>query len=113
VKLYRLPERKPAVFREAARILAREGFLAFTVQAHEGAGIVLGEDARYAHGEPYLRSALDAAGLDPVVLEAVSTRMDRGEPVPGYLVVAEPRRPRASTGAGPIRSSPGPTGRNR
>jgi predicted TPR repeat methyltransferase len=79
------------IFRESCRVLARDGFLAFTVQAHEGEGVVLGEDARYAHGEPYLRAELDAAGFDIVLFEDVSTRMDRGEPVPGYLVVAEPR----------------------
>ena len=77
------------VFREARRVLARDGFLAFTVQAHAGEGVVLGEDARYAHGEAYLREALAAAGLTLVLLERVSTREDRGEPVPGFLVVAE------------------------
>jgi predicted TPR repeat methyltransferase len=77
------------VLREARRVLARDGFLAFTVQAHPGAGVVLGEDARYAHGEAYLRGELAAAGFTLVLLEEVSTREDRGEPVPGFLVVAE------------------------
>lgn len=77
------------VFREARRVLARGGLLAFTVQAHSGEGALLGEDARYSHGETYLRDALAAADLAVVLLEAVSTREDRGEPVPGLLVVAE------------------------
>jgi predicted TPR repeat methyltransferase len=79
------------VFAETRRVLERGGLFAFTVQAHEGAGVVLGEDARYAHGEPLLRDLADAAGLAVVLFERVSTREDRGEPVPGFLVVAERR----------------------
>ncbi|HEU4520019.1 MAG TPA: methyltransferase domain-containing protein, partial [Microvirga sp.] len=77
------------VFAETRRVLERGGLFAFTVQAHAGAGVVLGEDARYAHGEPLLRDLADAAGLAVVLFERVSTREDRGEPVPGFLVVAE------------------------
>lgn len=77
------------VFREAHRVLAPDGFLAFTAQAHAGAGVVLGEDARYAHSEDFLREGLAAAGLSVVLFETVSTRLDRGEPVPGFLAVAE------------------------
>ena len=77
------------VLREARRVLARDGFLALTVQRHPGEGVVLGEDARYAHGEGYVRKELAAAGFTLVLLEEVSTREDRGEPVPGLLAVAE------------------------
>ena len=76
-------------FRASHRVLGRGGFLAFTVQAHAGEGIVLGADARYAHGEAYLRDAAAAAGFAVVLLEAVSTREDRGAPVPGFLAVLE------------------------
>ncbi|MFL4992661.1 MAG: methyltransferase domain-containing protein [Microvirga sp.] len=78
-----------AVFREAHRVLGREGLFAFTVQAHEGDGFVLGEDARYAHGESYLRDLADSAGFTLVIFERVSTREDRGVPVPGFLVVLQ------------------------
>jgi predicted TPR repeat methyltransferase len=77
------------IFAETRRVLERGGLIGFTVQAHEGAGVVLGEDARYAHGEPLLRDLAEAAGLAVVLFERVSTREDRGEPVPGFLVVAE------------------------
>jgi predicted TPR repeat methyltransferase len=83
-----LADLAPAV-RESHRVLARDGFLAFTVQAHGGEGVILGEDARYAHGEGYVRATLADAGFKLVLLEAVSTREDRGKPVPGLLVVAE------------------------
>ena len=75
------------VFEAAARALARDGLLAFTVQAHAGEGVVLGEDHRYAHGEGYLRSLAAAASLDPVIVDAASTRQDRGRDVPGLLMV--------------------------
>lgn len=71
----------------AARVLARGGLVAFTVQAHEGDGVVLGQDLRYAHAEPLLRAAAESARLDVVLFERVSTRQDRGRDVPGFLVV--------------------------
>jgi predicted TPR repeat methyltransferase len=78
-----------AAFREAHRVLKHGGLFAFTVQAHEGEGFVLGADARYAHSEAYLRGLASAQGFTVTILENVSTRKDRGRPVPGYLVVFE------------------------
>ena len=75
------------VFREVHRVLERRGLFAFTVQAHAGDGVVLGEDARYAHGERLLRDLAAAAGFKIFRFDPVSTREDRGEPVPGFLVV--------------------------
>jgi predicted TPR repeat methyltransferase len=75
------------VFLAASRALRREGLFAFTVQAHAGEGVVLGEDHRYAHGRAHLRSLAAQASLDPVILETVSTRQDRGQDVPGLLLV--------------------------
>ncbi len=76
-----------AVFAEAHRVLGREGLFAFTVQAHEGEGFMLGDDARYAHGEAYVRALAEAQGFTTVIFERVSTREDRGVPVPGSLAV--------------------------
>jgi predicted TPR repeat methyltransferase len=78
-----------AAFREAHRVLERGGFLAFTVQAHAGEGVVLGEDARYAHAEGYLRELAAATDFGVAIFEAVSTRQDRGEDVPGFVAVLE------------------------
>lgn len=77
------------VFAEARRVLAPGGFFAFTVQAGEGDGYRLGEDARYAHGERYLTALAQRTGFTIVLFEEVSTREDRGRPVPGYLAVLE------------------------
>jgi predicted TPR repeat methyltransferase len=74
-------------FGAACRVLARNGLFAFSVQAHEGEGFVLGEDARYAHGEPYLRALAAETGFTVVFLDRISTRQDRGEDVPGLAAV--------------------------
>ena len=78
-----------ATFREAHRVLKREGLFAFTVQAHEREGFILGEDARYAHSETYLRHLAETVGFTVVIFERVSTREDRGVPVPGFLCVLQ------------------------
>lgn len=75
------------VFREARRVLRRGGLFAFTVQAHGGRGVVLGEDGRYAHSEESLREEGGGSGLEVALLDAVSTRQDRGRDVPGLLAV--------------------------
>jgi predicted TPR repeat methyltransferase len=74
-------------FRAAYRALARGGLFAFTVQAHAGEGYALGEEARYSHGEPYLRGVAAELGFAVPFLEAASTRQDRGADVPGFVVV--------------------------
>ncbi|WP_245444043.1 class I SAM-dependent methyltransferase [Microvirga sp. KLBC 81] len=76
-------------FREAHRVLKRGGLFAFTVQAHQGEGFVLGADARYAHSESYLRRLAEENGFATLILDRVSTREDRGVPVPGFLVVLQ------------------------
>ncbi|MEP9366036.1 methyltransferase domain-containing protein [Xanthobacter sp. VNH20] len=76
------------VFRAAARALVPAGWLAFTVETHDGAGILLRDTLRYAHGRAYVADALAAAGFATPVLEPVSTRTEKGVPVPGLVCVA-------------------------
>jgi predicted TPR repeat methyltransferase len=76
------------VCRAAARVLDAGGMLAFTVEAYEGDGVVLRETLRYAHGAAHVRAALDHAGLELHHLAEVSTRTEKGLPVPGLLAVA-------------------------
>jgi len=78
-------------FAQSARVLEPGGLLAFTVQSHEGSGVVVGEDRRFAHAEAWLRQRLKKTKFTPLLVEAVSTRQDRGLAVPGLLVVAERR----------------------
>ncbi|WP_346363470.1 methyltransferase domain-containing protein [Bosea sp. (in: a-proteobacteria)] len=78
-------------FHQSARVLKAGGLFAFTVQSHDGEGIAVGQDRRFAHAEDWVREALVEAGLKPVLVEPQSTRIDRGQPVPGLLVIAERR----------------------
>ncbi len=76
------------VLREAKRVLMPQGLLAFTVESHGGAGVIIGQGLRYAHSEAYVRDALREASFIGVRIDAVSTRTDGGVPVPGLVVTA-------------------------
>ncbi|QHP67491.1 methyltransferase domain-containing protein [Bradyrhizobium sp. LCT2] len=77
------------VLAEAGRVLAAGGVLAFTLETHDGSGIVLGEGLRYAHSAEYVRRAIAQAGLKLLTLEPGSPRNENNEPVRGLVVVAE------------------------
>jgi predicted TPR repeat methyltransferase len=77
------------VLRAAAQVLTPSAVLAFSVETHDGEGVILRETLRYAHGEAHVRAALAAAGLKPVSLDFASTRTEKGAPVPGLIVVVE------------------------
>ena len=75
------------VMAETARILRPTGLVAFTVQWNPDGGLVLGADARYAHGTRYLRRLADEAGLDMLGLEPAVIRRERGSEVPARVVL--------------------------
>jgi predicted TPR repeat methyltransferase len=77
------------MFKAVAQVLAPRGKIAFSVETHDGAGIILRETLRYAHGQAHIRSALTGAGLNVLSLNAVSTRTEKGTPVPGLIVLAQ------------------------
>lgn len=81
------------VLTEVARVLAEDGLFAFTLQSHEGRGVRLGEDMRYAHAEPHVRQIADEGGLRVLLSEDAVTREDRGQPVPGRVMVLTRRCP--------------------
>jgi predicted TPR repeat methyltransferase len=72
-----------------ARVLAPSGLFAFTVESHEEAGVKLQGTLRYAHGAGHVQQAFSAAALRILELTEVSTRNEKGAPVPGLLVVAQ------------------------
>ncbi|WP_375464770.1 methyltransferase domain-containing protein [uncultured Methylobacterium sp.] len=74
------------------RVLRPEGHAAFTVQSHDGGGVILGTDGRYAHADAHLRDATARAGLAEVALHPAAVRREQGRDVPGRLVVL--RKPR-------------------
>jgi predicted TPR repeat methyltransferase len=77
------------VLAEAKRVLAAAGTLAFTLETHDGSGVILGEGLRYAHGVEYVRGVIAKAGLKLLTLEPASPRNENNEPVRGLVVVAE------------------------
>lgn len=74
------------LFAAAALALAHGGLLAVTVEAGTD-GAALGPAGRYRHGEAHLRALAAEHGFAVALLEAGSTREDRGEPVPGLAAV--------------------------
>jgi predicted TPR repeat methyltransferase len=73
---------------EAKRVLVAGGLLAFTVETHDGDGVILGEGLRYAHSADYVRASIRDAGLALSQLEGLSARNEDNAPVPGLVVVA-------------------------
>src|SRR5258707_9854293 len=76
------------LLREVQRVLAAGGLLAFTVETHDGDGVILGEGLRYAHGDGYVSAALHDAGLTLSRCEDLSARNEDNVPVSGLVVVA-------------------------
>jgi predicted TPR repeat methyltransferase len=76
------------LLREAQRVLAAGGVLAFTLETHRGDGVMLGEGLRYAHGAAYVCASVGEAGLTLARLEELSARNEDNVPVPGLVVVA-------------------------
>lgn len=77
------------VLGEARRVLAPNGVLAFTLETHDGSGVVLGQGLRYAHAAEYVRAAIAKVGLKLLTLEPGSPRTENNEPVRGLVIVAE------------------------
>jgi predicted TPR repeat methyltransferase len=78
------------IFAGIARVLAPDSVLAFTVETHSGDGVILLPTLRYAYGEACLRNMLGDAGLTVAHLAAASVRSEKGVPVDGLVVVAQP-----------------------
>ena len=76
------------ILKEANRVLAASGVLAFTLETHAGDGVVIGDGLRYAHGAAYVRTLLQAAGLKLSQFGELSARNEDNVPVPGLVVVA-------------------------
>jgi predicted TPR repeat methyltransferase len=70
------------------RVLAPGGVVAFTVETHDGDGVVIGNGLRYAHGALHIRASIEAAGLRLSALQSAAARHERSIPVPGLVVVA-------------------------
>src|ERR1700732_4043808 len=76
------------VLKGARRVLVAGGLLAFTVETHDGDGVMIGEGLRYAHGAPCVRASIESAGFSLSQLEVLSARNEDNTPVPGLVIVA-------------------------
>jgi predicted TPR repeat methyltransferase len=76
------------VLSAVAKVMDSPGLLAFSVETHENGNVILRDTLRYAHSETHVRAALAESGLNPVGLDFASTRIEKGVPVPGLIVVA-------------------------
>lgn len=75
------------IFHAARRVLRADGLFAFTLETHEGDGVILRDTLRYAHSADHIRALAHAAGLAIVLLKAASTRAEKGVAVPGLVCV--------------------------
>jgi predicted TPR repeat methyltransferase len=73
---------------EAKRVLVTRGLFAFTLETHDGEGVIIGPGRRYAHGANYVRAAIASAGLTLAHFEESSARNEDNVPVPGLVAVA-------------------------
>jgi predicted TPR repeat methyltransferase len=80
----------------AADRLVPGGYLAFSTETLpeevlQGRPYMVGPKSRFAQGEGYIRSTLDASGFDILAMEPITVRLEEGMPVPGHLVIAQLR----------------------
>jgi predicted TPR repeat methyltransferase len=75
------------MFGAAAAALTPGGGFAFTVESGEGDLPILKESRRFAHSRAYLERLAGQAGFDVMLMEDRPVRRDRGDPVPGLVVV--------------------------
>jgi predicted TPR repeat methyltransferase len=73
---------------QAKRVLAPNGLVAFTLETHDGGGVIIGAGLRYAHAAAHVRDVVQAVGLVLAHLEAASPRTEDNVPVRGLVVVA-------------------------
>jgi predicted TPR repeat methyltransferase len=73
---------------EVSRVLMPGGLFAFTVETHDGDGVIIGAGLRYAHGAHHVREKIKSAGLTLVGVQEVSPRTENDMPVRGLLAVA-------------------------
>lgn len=76
------------VMAAAALALKPGGLFCATTERCDGDGFALGPSRRFAHSPAYVRRMAAEAGLEIVVLEEAVPRWERGQPVPGLVLVA-------------------------
>lgn len=91
--------------RAAAHTLRSGGYLCFTVEAlgeDEPGDYRLRHHGRYAHSKAYLEAMLGQAELAVLKLDQAVLRCEGGEPVTGWLVLAQSRLAKSSRSDRPV-----------
>jgi predicted TPR repeat methyltransferase len=86
-----------------AHVLAPGGVVAFSVERNPGNGVKLLPTLRYAHAEGYLRETLAVAGLAVAHLAEAPLRSEKGVPVDGLVVAAQPLAAHSRERRNPLR----------
>jgi predicted TPR repeat methyltransferase len=72
-----------------AALLARSGFLLFSVEKHPGHGFELGPKRRWRHAEGYLRERAAVHGFEIAGLVTCTPRTEAGVPIEGFACAFE------------------------
>ncbi|WP_020586915.1 tetratricopeptide repeat protein [Desulfobacter curvatus] len=79
------------IIKSAVTCLAPGGKIAFSVEKlkDDATDYQLYPSGRYAHSRNYVQTCLNRHGLEPLALESADIRKQSGDPVEGFLVVAQ------------------------
>jgi predicted TPR repeat methyltransferase len=80
-----------SAFSAIASALREGGYFAFSVEADDHDDLVLRESRRFSHGQPYVEEMLRRHGFSLMSLARHAIRLDRGEAIEGFIVVARKR----------------------
>ncbi len=75
------------VFHSAARVLRRDGLLAFSLERYDGEGFVLHSQIRFSHSLDYVRRLARTHRLAELHTQEITVRKSGAAPVAGWLVV--------------------------
>ena len=84
-----------SIFAAVRQVLTADGYFGFSVQlpavSTEGRPFILGDDYRFAHSWDYIQRLTEASGFRVQSQLDQSIRQDRGQDVPGLVVMLAPR----------------------
>lgn len=69
--------------------LRQGGWFGFSLEAIDGDGFELSQSGRYRHGRGYVEGVLQRAGFQRIDIRSDSMRMERGQPVASWVVLAQ------------------------
>lgn len=74
------------VFKGVRRLLRPNGVFAFTLETHDGPGVIVGEASRYRHGKDHLYELARQYDFETMHMEEVTLRYEADKPVQSLVV---------------------------